>query len=219
MSGLTPVNFNNEIVITTKTLAQVYECKEQQITQNFNYNQDKFEEKKHYYKLQGEELKEFKRVLENSDNPLYKEIKEEYEQTEEYKTSRKHSEIIRKYNKAKIKFEQKYNSMKFDRCYDVFLNLRNKDFLDQIKKEYKQQQQSYENYRSYYSDNYSNHNYNNYSSYQVNSKSNYNDEDKKILKKMYKKLAMEFHPDRNNNSEESQRAMQIINNLKDEWEV
>lgn len=25
--------------------------------------------------LQGEELKEFKRVLENSDNPLYKEIK------------------------------------------------------------------------------------------------------------------------------------------------
>lgn len=60
MSGLTPVNFNNEIVITTKTLAQVYECKEQQITQNFNYNQDKFEEKKHYYKLQGEELKEFK---------------------------------------------------------------------------------------------------------------------------------------------------------------
>ncbi|WP_420371000.1 hypothetical protein [Intestinibacter bartlettii] len=32
-------------------------------------------EGKHYYKLQGEELKEFKRVLENSDNPLYKEIK------------------------------------------------------------------------------------------------------------------------------------------------
>lgn len=30
-------------------------------------------------------------------NPLYEQIKEEYEQTEEYKTSRKHSEIIRKY--------------------------------------------------------------------------------------------------------------------------
>ncbi len=42
---------------------------------------------------------------------------------------------------------------------------------------------------------------------------------KKILKKMYKKLAMEFHPDRNNNSDESQRAMQIINDLKDEWEI
>ena len=42
---------------------------------------------------------------------------------------------------------------------------------------------------------------------------------KKILKKMYKKLAMEFHPDRNNNSDERQRAMQIINDLKDEWEI
>lgn len=152
-------------------------------------------------------------------DPLYEQIREEYEQTEEYKTSRKHSEIIRKYNEAKRKFEQKYNSMKFDRCYDVFLNLRNKDFLDQIKTEYKQQQQAYENYRSYYSNNYSNYNYNNSSSYQVNSKSNYNNEDKKILKKMYKKLAMEFHPDRNNNSDESQRAMQIINDLKDEWEI
>lgn len=152
-------------------------------------------------------------------DPLYEQIREEYEQTEEYKTSQKHSKIIRKYNEAKRKFEQKYNSMKFDRCYDVFLNLRNKDFLDQIKTEYKQQQQAYENYRSYYSNNYSNYNYNNSSSYQVNSKSNYNNEDKKILKKMYKKLAMEFHPDRNNNSDESQRAMQIINDLKDEWEI
>lgn len=75
MKDLIPVKFNEEIVITTKMLAEVYECREQQITQNFNYSQDKFEEKKHYYKLQGEELKEFKRVIENSDNPLYKEIK------------------------------------------------------------------------------------------------------------------------------------------------
>lgn len=75
MSSLIPVNFNNEIVITTKMLAEVYGCKEQQITQNFNYSQDKFEEKKHYYKLQGKELKEFKRVIENSDDPLYQEIK------------------------------------------------------------------------------------------------------------------------------------------------
>lgn len=75
MNELTPVKFDGEIVITTKLLAQVYECKEQQITQNFNNSQDKFEEKKHYYKLQGKELKEFKRVIENFDNPLYQEIK------------------------------------------------------------------------------------------------------------------------------------------------
>lgn len=63
MKDLIPVKFNEEIVITTKMLAQVYECKEQQIQQNFNNNPDRFIEGKHYYKLQGEELKKLR--LEN----------------------------------------------------------------------------------------------------------------------------------------------------------
>lgn len=75
MNELKPINYKEEIVITTKTLAEVYECKEQQITQNFNNNKDKFEEGKHYFKLQGEKLKEYKRVIEDFDEPLYKEIK------------------------------------------------------------------------------------------------------------------------------------------------
>ena len=75
MSGLTPVNFNNEIVITTKTLAEVYETEEHNITKNFNQNKDKFIEGKHYYKLEGAQLKDFKRVITKSDNPLYQEIK------------------------------------------------------------------------------------------------------------------------------------------------
>lgn len=75
MSGLTPVNFNNEIIITTKTLAEVYETEEHNITKNFNQNKDKFIEGKHYYKLEGAQLKDFKRVITKSDNPLYQEIK------------------------------------------------------------------------------------------------------------------------------------------------
>jgi hypothetical protein len=58
--NLVPVKFNEEVVITTKTLAQVYECDESNIKVNFNSNKDKFIEDKHYYKLQGEELKKFK---------------------------------------------------------------------------------------------------------------------------------------------------------------
>lgn len=60
ITKLAPVNFNNEIVITTKTLAQVYECEEANISNNFKRNENKFIEGKHYYKLQGKELKEFK---------------------------------------------------------------------------------------------------------------------------------------------------------------
>lgn len=60
MRELTPIKFNEEVVITTKTLAEVYECDESNIKVNFNSNKDKFIEDKHYYKLQGEELKKFK---------------------------------------------------------------------------------------------------------------------------------------------------------------
>lgn len=56
MKQLTPVKFNEEIVITTKTLAEVYECGETNIKTNFNRNQTRFIEGKHYYKVEGEEL-------------------------------------------------------------------------------------------------------------------------------------------------------------------
>lgn len=75
MNELTQIKYNNEIVITTKTLAEVYECEEIRILQNFNSNQEKFKEGKHYYKLKGDNLKEFKRVLVKSENPLHQDIK------------------------------------------------------------------------------------------------------------------------------------------------
>ena len=68
MSNLTPVKFNGEIVITTKMLAEVYECEEAHISNNFKRNEDKFIEGKHYYKLQGKELKEFKGYHKNNES-------------------------------------------------------------------------------------------------------------------------------------------------------
>ena len=69
MNELTPVKFDGEIVITTKLLAQVYECEEANISNNFKRNENKFIEGKHYYKLTGKELKEFKRVLVKNEDP------------------------------------------------------------------------------------------------------------------------------------------------------
>lgn len=60
MNKLMPVEFKGMRVLLTKQLADVYECNEQQIQQNFNNHIDKFESGKHYYLLQGEELREFK---------------------------------------------------------------------------------------------------------------------------------------------------------------
>ena len=75
MKDLIPVKFNEEVVITTKTLAEVYECNEKQIKQNNNNNKDKFIEGKHYYKLQGEKLKKLR--VENFDlqiSPMTREL-------------------------------------------------------------------------------------------------------------------------------------------------
>jgi phage antirepressor YoqD-like protein len=59
------VEFNGERVLTTEQLAHGYECEPQQIQQNFNNNKERFVEGKHFYKLEGEELRRFKNYIEN----------------------------------------------------------------------------------------------------------------------------------------------------------
>lgn len=71
-----PIEFKKQRILTTKQLSEIYECGETQITQNFNNHIDKFTLGKHYYLLQGEELREFKRNIDNIDvaanvNKLY----------------------------------------------------------------------------------------------------------------------------------------------------
>lgn len=56
--------------MTTQQLAEIYEASEQQIQQNFNNHKDNFREGKHYYLLQGESLRDFKRQFDNIEVPL-----------------------------------------------------------------------------------------------------------------------------------------------------
>lgn len=56
-----PIEIKGQRVLTTEQLGEVYEVEEVRIRQGFSRNQDKFQEGKHYFKLQGEELKQFKR--------------------------------------------------------------------------------------------------------------------------------------------------------------
>ena len=63
MKELKIVEFKNERIITTKVLAESYGTDENNITKNFNNNKDRFVEGKHYYYLTGDELKEFKNLV------------------------------------------------------------------------------------------------------------------------------------------------------------
>lgn len=70
MNKLVPLEFKNQRIMTTKTLAEQYGTEENNIKNNFNNNKNRFVEGKHYYKLQGEELREFKRLVNNIDEAI-----------------------------------------------------------------------------------------------------------------------------------------------------
>lgn len=62
MNNLEQIKFKGQNVITTELLAEVYGTDVKNISNNFNRNKNNFEEDKHYYLLQGEELKTFKGI-------------------------------------------------------------------------------------------------------------------------------------------------------------
>ena len=57
--------------MTTKVLAEQYGTNEQNISKNFTRNQLRFEEGKHYFKLEGKELKDFKGYVLNDESLKY----------------------------------------------------------------------------------------------------------------------------------------------------
>ncbi|PEA89366.1 ORF6N domain-containing protein [Bacillus thuringiensis] len=65
MDQLTVLEFNNERILTTKQLAFIYETTTDNVKKNFNNHKSKFEKGKHFFLLEGEELRAFKRKVNN----------------------------------------------------------------------------------------------------------------------------------------------------------
>lgn len=65
MNDLFVIQHNNQRVLTTKQLADVYETTSQAISQNFINNQKHFVEGVHFYLLKGQELRDFKNYFDN----------------------------------------------------------------------------------------------------------------------------------------------------------
>lgn len=64
------IEWGGQVVITTAQLAYVYGTTTKNVSNNFNRNEDRFEVGKHYFVLQGAELKDFMRVSSESGQPL-----------------------------------------------------------------------------------------------------------------------------------------------------
>ncbi len=67
MNKLMPLEFKSQRIMTTKVLSDEYGTEENNIKNNFNNNKGRFKEGKHYILLRGEELREFKREVNNID--------------------------------------------------------------------------------------------------------------------------------------------------------
>ena len=72
--SLVPIDWQNQRVITTAQLAEYYGCSVQQIQQNFNNNRDRFVEGKHYFKLESDALRKFKRDCFDSESDSFDNI-------------------------------------------------------------------------------------------------------------------------------------------------
>lgn len=159
---------------------------------------------------------ELDRLVDAKLDPLKEKIEEEFQQTEEYIVDKRNTEIIQKHIRDKSEFEKKYGSNTYDYYYDVFGVLRNKDLLEQMKKQY---EASKERQRSYYDNYKSNYNSNSNSSYQKNLNSNNKEnKDKAMYKKLYKTLAKSYHPDICKDKDGGE-MMKLVNQLKGEWGI
>ncbi|EAS6882899.1 ORF6N domain-containing protein [Salmonella enterica subsp. enterica] len=57
---LSPITHNQIPVITTELLAKLYGTERQRVTNNFNRNKERFIEGKHFFLIEGDELRELK---------------------------------------------------------------------------------------------------------------------------------------------------------------
>lgn len=146
--------------------------------------------------------------------PLIEKVQKEFQQTEEYKVHSEHEAIIKAYLKAKSDFEEEYGKDTYDHYYDVFGALREPKKLEDLKKQQKQYKEYQRSYRENYQSNYNS--YSGNSSYSNSSCSNYTDNEKAYLKKIYKAAAIKLHPDKTKGDDE---GMKLLNRLKDEWGI
>lgn len=157
-------------------------------------------------------------VLKEQLLPIKEKIKKEYECTPEYVTVKQNQEIISRYHENKTKFCREWgvDGGKYDRCYDVFGNLRDADYLAKLQEIVREREKFSENSRKKHKQAWRN--YSNNSSFFQGNSQNYSEEERELLSKFYKVLAKKYHPDANLDVDTA-REMQLLNRIKKQWGV
>lgn len=156
--------------------------------------------------------------IENKLDALQDQVRNEFAQTDEYKTKEKYDAVLGEYRAKKHEFAEKYEVQEneYDRCYDIFGVLRNSEYLEKIKREYtarKEYEERSSSYQREYRSNYSSYS-GNYRTSSLNSGLS-SEKEKEYYKKFYRTLATKYHPDVTGDGE----AMKFLNRLKEQWGI
>lgn len=141
--------------------------------------------------------------------PIRARIKKEFQQTDEYISHSKNKEIVSLHKNEKKKFADKWhcNESEYNYCYDLYGNLVNADYLEQVKlnkaKKEKEAEQRQE-WNKWFSG--------------ATTTNSYSEDEQALLKKFYRSLSHKYHPDANLN-EDTTKEMKLLNKLKGEWKV
>lgn len=169
----------------------------------------------------GMDAAELYEIIEAKLDPLRERLEADFHQSAEYQAKQEHQRIVDAHRKARSAFSERYgvDGDEYDRCYDVFGVLRNKEYLAKIKadrKAWKQAEQArWSSYRESWSGTYSEGSSGGYS---VPARSTYTEEEMAILKRFYRSLSKTYHPDLNP-GKDTTAAMQLLNRLKETWGV
>lgn len=152
-------------------------------------------------------------------DPIIEKVKTEFSLTEEYQTKQKHERIISDYKQRKKEFDSKYGLDTYEYCYELFGELQNPTYLEELEDALRQRQQYQESsYQSNYNSNYGYEDFGNFfnSSYSKVIHSNYTEDEKQRLKRMHRLLSKSYHPDITKDDGE---MMKLVNKLKESWGI
>lgn len=160
-------------------------------------------------------------IIESKLGPLRERLEADFQQSAEYQAKQEHQRVLDANSKARSAFSKRYgvDGDEYDRCYDVFGVLRNREYLEQVKAAHKARKQAereaYRSYRESWGSNYSG---GNSSSYSIPASSTYSEKETDMLEEFYKKLSKIYHPDLNPGTDTTAQ-MQLLNRLKESWKI
>lgn len=149
--------------------------------------------------------------------PMQETIQMEFAQTEEGMTSKRNQQILSDYAERKRKFcmELGLDGVKYDRCYNVFGELMDAEYLNKLQQEVAARQQFSANSKRKHKDAWRR--FSGSMDY-FSEPASYTEEEREMLERFYKTLAKKFHPDANPGVDTS-KEMQLLNQLKKQWNI